>query len=126
MNKQSTKLNIVMSVVLQLVTLISGLIIPRLVLDYFGSEVNGLVSSLNQFLNYITLLEGGVTGVIMASLYKPLAENDRVKVSGIIKATEGFFRKVSIIFIGYSLAVGVLYPLLVNTSFTWIYVFSFT
>ena len=42
---------------LQFVTIISGFIIPRIILTTFGSEVNGLVSSLNQFLNYINLLK---------------------------------------------------------------------
>ena len=42
--------NIVSSIVLQVVNIISGFILPRIILGTFGSEVNGLVSSLNQFL----------------------------------------------------------------------------
>ena len=37
----------------------------------FDSDVNGLVSSLNQFLSYVSLIEGGLTGVVSANLYKP-------------------------------------------------------
>ena len=40
----------------------------------YGSDVNGLVSSITQFLGYIALVEGGVGGVIRAALYKPLAK----------------------------------------------------
>ena len=50
---------------LQVVTVISGFIIPKIILTNFGSSVNGLVSSLNQFLSYITLIEGGITGVVL-------------------------------------------------------------
>ena len=57
---------------LQFVTIISGFIIPRIILTNFGSEVNGLVSSLNQFLNYVYLFEGGLGGAVLANLYKPL------------------------------------------------------
>ena len=53
---------------------------PKIILSYFGSEVNGLVSSLNQFLAYITLVEGGITGVILANLYKPLVDKDEKKL----------------------------------------------
>lgn len=67
-----TLINIISSLTLQVVTVISGFIIPKIILTNFGSSVNGLVSSLNQFLSYITLIEGGITGVVLANLYKPL------------------------------------------------------
>ena len=71
-----TKLNIACSVLLQLVTGICGLILPRFVLRNFGSEVNGLVASVTQLLSYAVLLEGGIGGVMKAALYKPLANED--------------------------------------------------
>lgn len=126
MDKRSTKVNVLASLLLQIVTILNGFIIPRIILSYFGSEVNGLVASLSQFLNYITLLEGGVSGVIMASLYKPLAEKNDQKVSGILKATNGFFRKIALIFIVYSAILAVVYPFIVKTSFSWAYIFSLT
>lgn len=126
MRKQSIKLNVLTSLAMQCVTILNGFIIPRLILQSFGSEVNGLVSSLSQFLNYITLLEGGVSGVILASLYKPLATEDNNKVSGIIKAANGFFKKIALVFIVYSLSVGIIYPIVVKTSFSKEYIFSLT
>lgn len=126
MGKRSAKKNIITSLLLQIITILNGFIVPKIILLYFGSEVNGLISSISQFLNYINLLEGGVSGVIMASLYKPLANNHNEKVSGIIKATNLFFRKIGLIFIIYSLMVGILYPVLVHTPFSWGYVFVLT
>ena len=72
MEKRTISINILSSLILQFATIISGFILPRIILSSFGSETNGLVSSLNQFLNYVSLLEGGVSGVITASLYRPL------------------------------------------------------
>ena len=69
-------LNAVASVTLQIVTIINGLIVPRLILESFGSELNGIVLSINQFLSYISLAEGGVTGVVSASLYRALRRRD--------------------------------------------------
>ena len=88
-------LNTFSSLLLQVVTIINGFIIPRLILSHFGSETNGLVSSLNQFLNYVSLLEGGLNSVIMASLYKPLAKKDNEKVSSIVTTSTRFFRRIS-------------------------------
>ena len=74
MKNKVTLVNMISSLALQVCTIISGFIIPKIILSYFGSDVNGLISSLNQFLSYISLLEGGVTGVVAANLYKPKSE----------------------------------------------------
>ena len=44
----------------QLVTLIFGLIVPRLFIQTFGSEMNGLLSSLGNLYSYLALVEAGV------------------------------------------------------------------
>ena len=49
--------NIISSLLLQLVTVICGLILTRAIIGKYGSNVNGLISSITQFLTYITLLE---------------------------------------------------------------------
>lgn len=121
MEKKIVLRNICFAIALQIVTMLSGFIVPKVILGQFGSEVNGLVSSVNQFLSYIQLLEGGLSGVIMAALYKPLNENNITKVSSIVKATQAFFRKVGIIFIFYAIGIGVIYPCFVNTGFSYQY-----
>ena len=124
MVEMKIKKNIYTSLISQIVTIVYGLIVPRIILQTFGSEVNGLVSSISQFLNYIPLLEGGVSSVIMAALYKPLAENDEYKINAVVKAATLFFRKIALIFIAYLLGVAIVYPIFVDTSFSWEYVFS--
>lgn len=121
-----TLLNSISSLMLQFLTIVSGFIIPKLILNTFGSEVNGLVSSLNQFLGYINLLEGGVTGVITASLYKPIVQKNKEKISSILKTTNKFYKKISIIFIIYSIGLAVVYPFLFKTNFSYQYIFSLT
>ena len=62
--------SVIASLFLELIKIICGFIAPIMIIDAFGSEVNGLVSSITQFLAYITLLESGVGPVIKAALYK--------------------------------------------------------
>lgn len=121
-----TLLNTFSNLLLQFLTLLSGFIIPKIVLSNFGSEVNGLVSSLNQFLNYIGLLEGGITGVVMANLYKPLYEKNYKKVSSIVKTANNFYKKISFIFVIYSIILSIVYPLFSNINFSYSYVLSLT
>ena len=121
-----TLTNTITSLILQILTLINGFIIPKLILSYFGSEVNGLVSSLTKFLSYVALLEGGITGVVMANLYKPLANNDSEKISSVIKTTIKFYKKIGYIFLIYTVILAFLYPLIFNTNFSFSYVFWLT
>lgn len=122
--RKKTALNVITSFGLQFITIISGLIIPRLLLSFFGSEVNGMVSAITEFLGYIVLLEGGVGGVVKAALYKPIAQNDYYKVSGILSATERFFRIIAAIFIVYVFVLASVFPMIVKSSFSWIYTAS--
>lgn len=122
MKNKATLLNMVSGLLLQLCTSISGFIIPKIILSYFGSEVNGLVSSLNQFLSYITLVEGGISGVIVANLYKPLVERDNDKLSSILVTADKFYKKIAYLFIGYSLILAVLYPVIFKTEFGFGYI----
>lgn len=124
MNKKLLKLNLITTIILQLVIAVSGLIIPRIIIGHFGSEVNGLISSITQFLNYIQLLEGGIYGVITAALYKALADNDNEKISGIMKAVNIFFRKIALIYIIYSLVIALVFPIIAGGSFSFNYIFS--
>lgn len=101
------KKNILTSFVSQIVVLISGIIIPRLMIDTFGSEAYGATSSITQFLAYITLLEGGIGGVARAVLYKPLAQNDMQVISSIMKEIKRFFRVIVYIFVAYVFIVAV-------------------
>lgn len=57
MRSKNAILNISTSLILQMLTAISGLVISRLILLTYGSGVNGLVASISQFLSYVSLLE---------------------------------------------------------------------
>ena len=126
MKSKVTLINILSSLTLQVVTVISGFIIPKIILTNFGSSVNGLVSSLNQFLSYITLIEGGITGVVLANLYKPLVDHDDKKISAVLVTAKKFFNKIGYLFIAYSMGVAVVYPILSKEGFSWPFVASLT
>ena len=122
--KHITLINIASNMLLQLSTIICGFILPKLILNYFGSEVNGLVSSINQFLNYINIIEGGLGGIVSAALYKPLYNNDIKKINSIINTTNKLYKKVALLFLLYSIILSLVYPLMIKSSFSYSYVFS--
>lgn len=103
------------------VATIASFVVPHHLIRAYGSSVNGLISSITQFLSYIALIESGIGAIGRASLYKPLAEKDTATLSGNVKALENFYRKVSYIFLVYVGVLAVLFPLLVNKDFDWAY-----
>ena len=117
-----TLLNIISSFVLQIVSIISSFIIPRIILLSFGSSINGLVGSIGQFLSYIALVEGGITGVITANLYKPLVNNDLEKLDSVLVTAKSFYIKIALVFIFYSIIIAFIYPVIIHTGYKYWYV----
>ena len=94
----------------QLVILVCGFILPRYILSYFGSDVNGLVTSITRFLSVISFLELGVGPVIQSNLYKPLAEKDSDAISKIVVSSEKFYRRIAYIFLIYIAVLIFIFP----------------
>ncbi|AXN37653.1 lipopolysaccharide biosynthesis protein [Peribacillus butanolivorans] len=121
MRSKKALLNFIYSLLLQLVTVVSSFIIPIYIIGTFGSNVNGVIVSITQFLSYITLLESGVGGVVRAALYKPLAIKDVIQVSRIVKATEKFFKIIAYLFIVYIFIIAFLFPSIISGEFDGFY-----
>ena len=122
-SKKAVK-NIIASILLQIATFICGLIVPRAILSNYGSNVNGLINSITQFLAYITLLESGFGPVVKSILYKPIANKEKGKIERILKSSEKFFREISVIFIVYIGVLCLIYPSFVNQEFDKFYTMS--
>ena len=109
-------LNTVTALLNQLIALICGFILPRYILTYFGSDVNGLVTSMTRFLSVISFLELGIGPVIQSNLYKPLADNDTDMISKIVVSAERFYRRIAYIFLVYIVILFFVFPS-INTDY---------
>ena len=121
MRRKKLAKNTISSLFFQITTIVCGFILPRLILGYYGSEVNGLVQSVAQFLSLISFLELGVGAVVQSSLYKPLADKDNDKISSIWASANRFFRTIAIILLLYVVLLIVIYPSLVNKNFDFVF-----
>ncbi|WP_255285668.1 polysaccharide biosynthesis C-terminal domain-containing protein [Priestia megaterium] len=124
MRSKKTLANVITSLLLQFTLIVSGFIVPWLIIRTYGSSVNGVIASITQFLGFFALLEGGVGGVVRATLYKPLASNDIIAVSRILKSAEKFFKKISYVFIAFLLVMAIGYPYLVSYGFNKTFIFT--
>lgn len=98
MRSRNSMYNLLAAMGLQIVTLIVGIILPKVMIVTFGSEINGLVSSIKQFINYLTLVEAGLAGACIYSLYKPLTEKNYNEINKILSSTKKFYNRSGIIF----------------------------
>lgn len=121
MKKQQSRtdkflLNVTMSAILQIVTIVTGFISPRLMLQYFGSEINGLTSSITQYISYITLVEAGLGNAAVYALYKPLATGDIGQRDAVVSAARISYRNTGFIFTGMAVLLALFYPYLAGAS----------
>lgn len=116
MRTRQAAINAVSSLMLQATLAISGLLVPRLFIAVFGSAVNGLVSSITQFITYISLVEAGVGAAGTVALYSPLADKDTNKINGILSATKSFYLRSGTIFAVLIAALVILYPTLIKNE----------
>lgn len=112
---QKFALNSMTAAISQIVVMLVGFITPRLMISAYGSEVNGLVSSLNQFITYITLVEAGIGGAAIFSLYKPLAEHNTQGISSIVVSAQKSYRQAGCVFSSGIFALALIYALLCST-----------
>lgn len=95
---------------------IIGIIIPRMFISSYGSEVNGFLSSLNQVFTYIILLEAGVGTATVQALYRPVATADREKTNGILAATSHFYNKTGCYYLLCVAILALVYPIVVKSE----------
>lgn len=108
--------NVVFSILSQAITIALGIVIPRMFLVSFGSEMNGLLTSVTQLYTYMALLEAGVGTVTLQSLYKPAAENDHSSLNSVLSATNHYYKKIGTIYLAGIFLLSVGYPFLVDTT----------
>lgn len=116
--------NIITNLLLQIVAIVYGFVVPKVIINYFGSDVNGLIVSITQFLMYISLLESGFGPVVKATLYKPIVKKDKESIAGILKTSEVFFRRIALVFILYIAILCVIFPLFISNNFDSIFIIS--
>ncbi len=108
--------NSLTAALLQVFTVVAGLIVPRVMLVFYGSEVNGLVASITQFIAYFRLVEAGLAAAAVYALYRPLADEDHEAINSILSATNRFYVSSGWLFVILVFGLAMIYPTFVDTT----------
>lgn len=118
-NRTKSLKNLIFSLLSQIITIGLGLILPRLWIVSYGSEVNGLLNSLNEFLVYLSLFEAGVGAATMQALYKPIAQDNWDDINGVLSATNVYYKKTGRWYFVGILLLAVFYPVVVDSTLSY-------
>lgn len=91
-----------------------GFIVPLTMLRVYGSETNGLISSISQFVNYFTLIEAGLNAAVIYSLFAPIANNDHHRINVILSTSKKMYDRIGLWFLGLVAVASLLYPLIIT------------
>ncbi len=127
MNKRKkSALNMASSLTYKVLTMVLGIIIPHLFITSYGSEINGLQSSVGQIFTYLALLEAGIGGATIQSMYAPVATDDTKKINSYLSATSKYYNKIGIIYFVIMTLAGLIYSLVIPVeSMPWWQVFVY-
>ena len=117
MSRQRNSINnLIWGIVGNIVTAAVAIIIPRLFIVNYGSEINGLLASIRQVYVYLALLEVGIGDASVVALYAPIGKKDYNAANRILSATNYYYKKIGVIYGICVLVLGAVYPLLLNTT----------
>lgn len=73
-----------------------GLVLPRMLIVGYGSEVNGVVASALQMVGFLAILEAGLSTASIRQLFAPIASSDASTVTNIMSSTRRYFYQVAV------------------------------
>jgi len=115
-NAKKGILNSLYGVIGQLVLTAVAFFLPKLVIENYGSETNGLLHSTAQIISYLSLFEAGVGAATIQALYSPVARNERERISAIMSATDQYYRKTGVIYAIGVVLIALIYPIAIHTE----------
>lgn len=124
MNIKRSFYNIFFGMLSQIISIALGIVIPRLVLISLGSESNGLLSSINQALIYLNLLEAGIGTATLQALYKPVAEKDKDAINHVLAATNFYYRRVGTWYFLAVVVLAIVFPFVVDSELSFFTIFA--
>lgn len=122
-SKSKTSLNLYINLFSKLIVVILGFFVPRIVLGNYGSDTNGLISTVTQIFSYVALLEAGISQATINALYEPIKDNNKDKICSVLVASRSYFRKMTVYYALIVICLAVSLPFVISTNISKQYVF---
>lgn len=100
----------------QMLILLIAFFIPRVMIKVYGSDVNGLMTTISQIFTYAALLEAGISQAAKNALYKPFTEGDKKGMSQVATVARRYFRRATIYYGIVVCFLSLLMPFIIKTN----------
>lgn len=87
------------SLTFQILNILIQFISRKVFLDYLGTEILGLNTTVQNLLQFLNLAELGIGTAISFTLFKPLAENNKQEISEIIDLQGKIYKRIALLII---------------------------
>lgn len=84
--------NASIGIITYILTFIPQFLLRKVFLDTLGEDTLGLNSLFTNLISYLSIVEMGIGSAIIFSLYRPFAENNRVKIKGYLNYYAKFYK----------------------------------
>ena len=115
-SKSILQRNIYSSILPQFVNILSNFILPTMIIVAYGSQVNGLVSTIRTIISYVALVGAGIATATTQALYAPVANSNTEEVKGMLKAADNMFNHWGYIYLLLVSFISLLYPFLIESD----------
>lgn len=102
---QKAKLNSIVTLATQFCQILLGFLIRKLFINYLGVTYLGYNSVFTNILQMLNLVDMGIGVAITSYLYKPLAENDRARITAVMGIYKKLYTILGFIVLGIGLIV---------------------
>ena len=110
------KKNLFSGLVSQMVGILLSVFLPKLLIENYGSEVNGLLSSVTNLYAYLAIVETGVAAASCQGLYQAFANESRDNINAIMAATNRYYYRSGVVYLALVLVLSAAYPIFAQTS----------
>lgn len=103
-------------VIFKVLITVLGIVKTRMLIGYLGDSMNGLYQLIIQLLAFVTIADLGLDSIYRFAYYKPLAQQDYVKVNEIYNGSKVFFRYSALVMFVIACFISLLFPFLASQS----------
>lgn len=89
--------NIIVSMIMNIITILIGFVAQAVFVRTLGSEYLGINGLFSNILSMLGIIELGFGSAIIYHLYKPIVENDTTKIKSLMKLYKSVYRIIAVI-----------------------------
>lgn len=123
MGKSKVKINIILSSIGQIVSFLLNFIVPKFIIISYGSEFNGLISTIAQIFSYLALIEAGIANSCINELYAPIINGEEKKINDILSSSQKSYLSTAKYYLLGVVLLGILLPFCLETNINYFTIF---